>query len=92
MKMINLAEETVEVADLINFAQQGPVLLLTADGQEFLLAEADDFDQEVEALRTSQAFQRFLEVRSASKQRIPLDEIEREIEQELASQRQLDAA
>ena len=86
MKMINLAEETVEVAELINFARQGPVLLLTPGGQEFLLAEADDFDEEVEALRASQTFQQFLEARSASKHRISLEEIEREIEQELASQ------
>jgi hypothetical protein len=47
---------------------------------------ADDFEQEVETLRQSQAFQRFLDERSASPRRIPLEEIEAEIDQELATQ------
>ena len=50
------------------------------------LAEADDFAQEVETLRRSQAFQRFLDERSRSTRRIPLEELEAEIEQELAAE------
>lgn len=42
--------------------------------------EADDFEKEVEALRNSQAFQRFLDERSRSTGRISLDEIEAESE------------
>ena len=60
-------------------------MLLTADGQEFFISLADDFEQEVETLRQSQAFQRFLDERSASPRRIPLEEIEAEIDQELAA-------
>ena len=89
MKTVDLTVEQISLTDLMTLAQREPVLLLTADGQGFLLAEADDFEQEVEALRASQAFQRLLDERSASKRRIPLDEIEREIEQELAHQRTL---
>jgi len=83
MKTVNLAEEKPDLEQVISLAQQGPVLLLTADGREFLLSEADDFDQEVEALRASQAFQRFLDERSQYSRTIPLEEIEKEIEQEL---------
>jgi hypothetical protein len=54
--------------------------------QEFVLVEADDFDQEVETLRRSPAFQRFLDRRSRSTHRIPLEEVEAEIEQELPRQ------
>jgi hypothetical protein len=49
-----------------------------------MLTEADDFEREVEGLRRSQAFQHFLEERSKDQRRIPLEEIEREIEQELS--------
>ncbi len=49
---------------------------------------ADDFEQEVDTLRQSLAFQRFLEERSASPRRIPLEEIEAEIDRELAAQAQ----
>ncbi|NJO40638.1 MAG: hypothetical protein HC769_19330 [Cyanobacteria bacterium CRU_2_1] len=86
MRTINLAEEMLDLKDLIYLAQQEPVLLLTPDGQEFLLAEADDFEQEVEILRASHAFQQFLNTRSANPSRINLDDFEREIDQELAAQ------
>ncbi len=88
MKVIDLENEKLDVLDLIDLARQEPVLLLTADGREFMFSQADDFDQEVAALRASRAFQQFLVERSASKNRIPLEEIERGIEQELADQGQ----
>ena len=47
-------------------------------------SEADDFDREVETLRGSKAFQKFLDERSKDKRTIPLEEIEKEIERELA--------
>jgi hypothetical protein len=84
MKTVNLAEEKLGLEELINLAREGPVLLLTPDGKEFLVSEADDFEREVETLRGSQAFQRFLDERSKGKHTIPLEEIEKEIERELA--------
>jgi len=89
MKLINLAEQPVDITQVLELAREGPVVLLAADGHEYVLAEADDFDREVEQLRNSVAFQRFLDERSAyqtTKRRIPLDEIRREIEAELAAQ------
>jgi PHD/YefM family antitoxin component YafN of YafNO toxin-antitoxin module len=87
MKTIDLGEEKLEREALLYLARKEPVVLLTADGKEFVLAEADDFEREVEALRGSQAFQRFLEERSKSASRVCLEEIEAEIEKEIAAQR-----
>jgi len=84
MKTIDLEKEKLDLAAVIKIARREPVLLLTPDGKEFCIAEADDFEKEVEALRGSQAFQRFLDERSASTGRIPLEDIEAEIEKELA--------
>ena len=84
MKTIDLKKEKLDLDAVIKIARREPVLLMTPDGKEFCIAEADDFDREVEALRGSQAFQRFLDERSASKKRIPLEDIEVEIDQELA--------
>ena len=84
MRTINLAKEHPRLDEVIKLAQKEPVLLLTSDGKEFLISEADDFEQEVATLRGSPAFQRFLDVRSKGKGTIPLEEIEREIERELA--------
>jgi len=88
MKMINLAEQPIDITGILELAQEGPVVLLTADGREYVVAEADDFDHEVEQLRNSLAFQRFLDERSAyrtTKRRIALDVIAREIDAELAA-------
>jgi hypothetical protein len=83
MKTIHLAAEQPNLDTIINLARTEPVLLLTGDGKEFLVAEADDFEEEVETLRRSSAFQQFLEGRSACSNRVPLAEIEAEIEREL---------
>jgi hypothetical protein len=87
MKTINLKDEKSDLETVINLARKETVVLLTPDGKEFVIAAADDFDQEVTALRNSQAFQRFLADRSQSIERIPLEDIEAEIERELAAER-----
>lgn len=89
MKMINLAEQPIDIVRVLELAQDGPVVLLTADGREYVVAEADDFEREVEELRNSMAFQHFLDERSAyqtTKRRIPLEQIVQDIETELAGQ------
>ena len=69
---------------MIGIARKEPVLALTSDGEEFIFSQADDFEKEVESLRNSQTFQKFLEERSQCKARIPLSEIEREIDEDLS--------
>jgi hypothetical protein len=88
MITIHLDTTKVDLNSVIDMARQEPVLLLTADGQEFFLSLADDFEREVESLRRSLAFQRFLDERSACSRRYPLKDIETEIEQELATQKE----
>jgi hypothetical protein len=86
MKTVSLPDDQLDLEALITMAREEPILLLTADGQEFVLAEADDFEREVESLRGSQVFQQFLDERSRSAGRISLDEIEAEIDRELEQQ------
>ena len=86
MKTVNLEEEKLDLTTAIDLARGEPLLLVTSEGEEFLLTEADDFEKEAEALRNSAAFQRFLEERSRSPRRFSLEEIEAEIERDLARQ------
>ena len=81
MKTVDLENENLDLKAVISLAREGPVLILTPDGKEFFVSEADDFDKEVETLRASSAFQKFLDERSASKSRIPLEDIEKDIEE-----------
>ena len=84
MKTIDLDTTKLDLDSVIGLARQEPLLLLTADGQEFFVSLADDFEKEVESLRQSRAFHRFLDERSACPRRIPLEDVEAEIERELA--------
>ena len=85
MITVNVKAEKTDLEALINLARREPVLILAPDGKEFFLAEADDFEKEVEELRASPAFQKFLDERQAAPRRtVSLDEIEQEIDQELA--------
>ncbi|MEW6095906.1 MAG: hypothetical protein AB1567_05195 [bacterium] len=83
MKSINLVKEQIDLSQIIHFAEKESVLLVTKDGHEFILSLVDNFETEVETLRNSQAFQSFLDMRMKSQVRIPIEEIEREIEEEL---------
>jgi hypothetical protein len=91
MKTIHLEETPLDLLSVINLARREPLLLLTPLGEEFVVALADDFEQEVESLRRSQAFQSFLDKRSASERRIPLSDVEAEIEQSIADLEKDDA-
>jgi hypothetical protein len=79
MRTIDLTDERLDLDAIIAIATDEPVILLTPDGREFFVSEADDFETEVDALRASPAFQMFLDERSQSKRRIPLEEIESDI-------------
>jgi hypothetical protein len=84
VRTVNLGKEKVDLECVISLARGEPVLLVTSDGEEFCIAEADDFESEVKSLRESQAFQKFLDERSACSRRTPLAEIEQQIQRELA--------
>ena len=83
MKSIDLLKEQPMLAEVIELAEKEPVLVLAPNGHQFIISEADDFDAEVEALRNSRRFQEFLDERMRSQTRIPIEDIQREVEAEL---------
>ncbi|MDM8550191.1 hypothetical protein QUF72_08945 [Desulfobacterales bacterium HSG2] len=85
MKTIDLGKERIELSRIFNFARSEPVLLLTGE-EEFILSRADDFEAEVEAIRNSKKFQEFLDNRMKCKVRFPIEDIEKEVENELQSE------
>ncbi len=89
MRTVDLEKENLELSQIFNFARLEPVLLLTDDGQEFILSLADEFESEVEALRNSHSFQAFLDERAKCEVRFPIEEIEKEIEVDLRSQSEI---
>ena len=64
MKTIDLTNGTPSVPELLNIASEDNVLLRTADGREYVLAEVDDFEREVERVRQNQELMELLDQRS----------------------------
>lgn len=77
MKTLDLKKEKVTVEELLNWATSDSVLILTEDGREFILAEADEFEKEVAIFGNSEKFMKFLEERSKEKGTISLEEVEK---------------
>jgi hypothetical protein len=85
MTIIDLTQEHIDILHALELAHDGPLVLIAPDGREYILAEADDFDREVELLRSSPAFQQFLDARLATRhRRRPLTDALQDIEAEIA--------
>jgi len=85
MNIIDLTQQHVDILQALELAHDGPLVLIAPDGSEYVLTEADDFDREVELLRSSTAFQQFLDARLATRhQHRPLNAVLQDVETELA--------
>lgn len=78
MKTIDLKKESANLPDVIGAACMEPVLIISDDGKEFIVSQADDFDEEVENLRNSLNFQSFLDERMKCETRFSIEDIEKE--------------
>jgi hypothetical protein len=76
MRIVQLSNADAGVARFFEMANQEPILLLAPDGREYILSQADDFEQEVETLRQSTTFQTFLAERRLPGKRFDLAELE----------------
>ena len=65
MRTVNLVEEHRTISEFLELAKSEPVFIHAADGTDFLLEEADEFEREVGALGSSEKFRSFLRSRSA---------------------------
>ena len=54
-------------SELLDLAEDETVLVTTPDGREFIVAEIDDFDEEIEAVSQSRELMELLAERSKEK-------------------------
>jgi hypothetical protein len=84
MTTFDLRKQTITLDELFRAAADERVLVVAKDGTTFVIEPADSFEQEVAMLRNSKKFMTFLAERSQEQATISLDELEREIDDELA--------
>jgi hypothetical protein len=75
MKTIEIAGNTIDIQELLRLASDNNLILRTEDGKEFLLAEVDDFEQEVALVRQQPELMAFLEERSKPDTTYTLDQV-----------------
>ena len=63
MKTVNIPTQAKTVTSLLKKAQRGGLILRSPEGQEFILAEIDDFNREIELTRQNKALMKLLDTR-----------------------------
>jgi hypothetical protein len=75
MKTVNLFLERPTLAELLALASEDNIILRTQEGREFVLAEVDDFSQEVELVRQQEELMTFLAKRSRDTETYTLKQV-----------------
>jgi len=64
MKIITISRRARSTRALLRRARRENVILRSPEGDEFVLAEVDDFNREIELARQNRALMKFLDARS----------------------------
>ena len=77
MKTVKISTKAKTINSLLKKAQRGRLILRSPEGQEFILAEVDDFNREIELTRQNKALMKFLDARGKQTQTINASENEK---------------
>jgi hypothetical protein len=75
MKTICVSPRSRALNALLRKARRANLVLRTTDGVEFVLAEIDDFDREIELMRGNQRLMAFLDARGRKTRTVSSDEV-----------------
>ena len=74
MKIINVSPHARSIKQLLEQASADNIILRAPDGREFVLAEIDDFNREIELARQSDRLMKFLDELGTQEQTISLSD------------------
>ena len=79
MKTIKVTENSLNLEAILNLASKENILLETPEGREFVLAEIENFDREVELTRQNQELMNFLDERSREQKTVTLNQVRQQL-------------
>ena len=79
MRTIKVSKRARTVNALLKRARRENVVLRSAEGDEFILAEIDDFNREIELTRQNKPLMKLLESRAKQKGTVSLEEANRQL-------------
>jgi len=74
MRTITVSRRARGVNALLKRARRENVILRSPEGEEFILAEIDDFSREIELTRQNKALMKFLDSRAQQTETVSLEE------------------
>ena len=74
MKTVTVSPRARTLSALLKEAQRGGLILRSSDGREFVLAEIDDFDREIELTRKNKRLMKLLDDRAKQTETISMAE------------------
>ena len=74
MKTITISRRARSVHALLKRARRENVILRSPEGEEFILAEVDDFNREIELARQNRALMKLLEARARQTETVSFEE------------------
>jgi hypothetical protein len=74
MKTIAVPRRARSVHALLQRARRENVILRSPEGEEFILAEVDDFNREIELTRQNRALMKFLEARARQTETVSFED------------------
>ncbi len=73
MRTITVSRRARSVNALLKRARRENVILRSPEGEEFILAEVDDFNREIELTRQNKALMKFLDARARQTETVSLE-------------------
>jgi hypothetical protein len=75
MKSISISRRAKTVTTLLKRAKRGGLILRSPDGDEFILAEIDDFNREIELARQNKELMKLLDERGTQTKTLKASEV-----------------
>ena len=79
MRTVNIPTQVKTVTSLLKKAQRGGLILRSPEGQEFILAEIDDFNWEIELTRQNKALMKFLDARGKQTETLKASDVKKQL-------------
>ena len=75
MKTVTVSKRAKAVNALLRRARRENLIVRCPDGREFVLAEVDDFNREIELTRQNKKLMKFLDLRAKQSNTVPLEKV-----------------
>ena len=79
MRKVNVSTKEKTINSLLKKAQKGGLILRSAEGQEFILAEINDFNREIELTRQNKSLMKLLDSRGKQTKTCKASEVKKQI-------------